>query len=266
MDEDARARMRAAKVGFVFQSFQLIPTLTARENVQVPLELRGEAEEARRRADELLGARGPGRPRPSLSRAALGRRAAARGAGARVQPPAAHPVRGRAHRQPGRGHRRARDRPAVGAEPRVGHHAGAGHARRGPGRARAARDPAAPTARWCRTPPLHDASARFVRHDGLAREPRLARPPVAADGVRIAGRRRAGRHQLLHRRPAAHRARPGAQPARRRPRPGQQQLVLRARGGGAAPSCAGTAPRSSRVVRFAAMAYVPSGRARGWSR
>jgi putative ABC transport system ATP-binding protein len=60
LDEDARARMRAAKVGFVFQSFQLIPTLTARENVQVPLELRGEPEEARRRADELLGRVGLG--------------------------------------------------------------------------------------------------------------------------------------------------------------------------------------------------------------
>jgi putative ABC transport system ATP-binding protein len=41
MDEDARARLRAEKVGFVFQSFQLIPTLTAAENVAVPLELRG---------------------------------------------------------------------------------------------------------------------------------------------------------------------------------------------------------------------------------
>jgi putative ABC transport system ATP-binding protein len=51
-DEDARARLRAEKVGFVFQSFHLIPTLTARENIQVPLELRGL--EARARADELL--------------------------------------------------------------------------------------------------------------------------------------------------------------------------------------------------------------------
>ena len=60
LDEDARARMRSAKVGFVFQSFQLIPTLTARENVQVPLELRGEPEAARRRADELLARVGLG--------------------------------------------------------------------------------------------------------------------------------------------------------------------------------------------------------------
>ncbi len=52
LNEDARARLRAAKVGFVFQSFQLIPTLTARENVQVPLELRGEPSESR--AQELL--------------------------------------------------------------------------------------------------------------------------------------------------------------------------------------------------------------------
>jgi putative ABC transport system ATP-binding protein len=52
MGEDARARLRGAKVGFVFQSFHLIPTLTARENVQVPLELRGEP--GGHRADELL--------------------------------------------------------------------------------------------------------------------------------------------------------------------------------------------------------------------
>ena len=40
MSEDERARIRAEKVGFVFQSVHLIPPLTARENVQVPLELR----------------------------------------------------------------------------------------------------------------------------------------------------------------------------------------------------------------------------------
>ena len=53
LDEDARARLRGEKVGFVFQSFQLIPTLTALENVQVPLELRGEPH-ATERARELL--------------------------------------------------------------------------------------------------------------------------------------------------------------------------------------------------------------------
>jgi putative ABC transport system ATP-binding protein len=53
MSEDARARLRREAVGFVFQSFQLIPTLTARENVQVPMELAG-ASGARERATELL--------------------------------------------------------------------------------------------------------------------------------------------------------------------------------------------------------------------
>jgi len=44
MDEDARARVRNLHVGFVFQNFQLIPTLTALENVLVPVELRGESD------------------------------------------------------------------------------------------------------------------------------------------------------------------------------------------------------------------------------
>lgn len=52
LDEDGRAALRGAKVGFVFQSYHLIPTLTAIENVQVPLELRGEADPAR--AHDLL--------------------------------------------------------------------------------------------------------------------------------------------------------------------------------------------------------------------
>ncbi len=40
-DEDSRARLRAKKIGFVFQSFQLLPHLTALENVLLPLELQG---------------------------------------------------------------------------------------------------------------------------------------------------------------------------------------------------------------------------------
>ena len=56
LDEDRRAKLRGEKVGFVFQSFQLIPTLTALENVQVPLELSGavSAKEATNRARDLL--------------------------------------------------------------------------------------------------------------------------------------------------------------------------------------------------------------------
>jgi putative ABC transport system ATP-binding protein len=53
LSENARARLRGEKVGFVFQTFQLIPTLTALENVQVPLELRG-SDGAAERARELL--------------------------------------------------------------------------------------------------------------------------------------------------------------------------------------------------------------------
>ena len=59
LSEDRRAQLRGAKVGFVFQSFQLIPTLTALENVQVPLELRGDGG-APARARELLARVGLG--------------------------------------------------------------------------------------------------------------------------------------------------------------------------------------------------------------
>jgi putative ABC transport system ATP-binding protein len=55
LSEDARARLRAEKVGFVFQTFQLLSTLTALENVLVPIELRGDAgPPARARARDLL--------------------------------------------------------------------------------------------------------------------------------------------------------------------------------------------------------------------
>lgn len=55
LDEDERARVRNEHVGFVFQTFQLVPTLTALENVMVPLELRGKkTSEVRHDAEELL--------------------------------------------------------------------------------------------------------------------------------------------------------------------------------------------------------------------
>ena len=59
LDEDARAELRARKVGFVFQSFQLMGNLTALENVMLPLELAG-ARDARRAATEMLGRVGLG--------------------------------------------------------------------------------------------------------------------------------------------------------------------------------------------------------------
>jgi len=54
LDEDARAELRARKVGFVFQSFQLLGNLTALENVMLPLELAAR-KDARKAATEMLG-------------------------------------------------------------------------------------------------------------------------------------------------------------------------------------------------------------------
>lgn len=53
LNEDERSALRNAHVGFIFQNFQLIPTLTALENVMVPLELRGEKNAAKRSMDLL---------------------------------------------------------------------------------------------------------------------------------------------------------------------------------------------------------------------
>ncbi len=56
LDEEARAQLRAREVGFVFQSFHLLPALTAAENIALPLELAGR--EDRKRVDEVLAAVG----------------------------------------------------------------------------------------------------------------------------------------------------------------------------------------------------------------
>ena len=57
LDEDGRARLRATRVGFVFQAFHLLPNLTALENVMLPLELagRGDAGDAAHEALERVG-------------------------------------------------------------------------------------------------------------------------------------------------------------------------------------------------------------------
>jgi putative ABC transport system ATP-binding protein len=65
LSEDERARFRAHNIGFVFQTFHLLPTLTALENVLIPLELQGGAgdphgRDARERARDLLGRVGLG--------------------------------------------------------------------------------------------------------------------------------------------------------------------------------------------------------------
>ncbi|MCF3096199.1 ABC transporter ATP-binding protein [Aeromonas australiensis] len=59
LDEEGRARLRAEQIGFVFQSFLLLPTMTALENVMLPAELRGERH-CEPRARELLAAVGLG--------------------------------------------------------------------------------------------------------------------------------------------------------------------------------------------------------------
>ena len=62
LDEEARARLRAQHIGFVFQSFMLIPTLNALENVELPALLRGESDgQSRQGAKALLGQLGLGK-------------------------------------------------------------------------------------------------------------------------------------------------------------------------------------------------------------
>ncbi len=59
LDEDERAILRSEKVGFVFQNFQLLPALTALENVMLPLELAG-IDDAREKSEEFLARVGLG--------------------------------------------------------------------------------------------------------------------------------------------------------------------------------------------------------------
>jgi len=72
LDEDGRAALRARLLGFVFQSFQLLPALNALENVMLPLELR--AKRARGPGGENAGARGPRRAAAALPKTLFGRR------------------------------------------------------------------------------------------------------------------------------------------------------------------------------------------------
>lgn len=54
MEENTLARLRGRKLGFVFQSYQLVPTLTAEENILLPLDLAGDGRDGSARAEQLL--------------------------------------------------------------------------------------------------------------------------------------------------------------------------------------------------------------------
>ncbi len=98
LGEDALAKLRGEKIGFVFQFFHLIPSLTAYENVAVPMEIAGVANPAAR-ARALLEEVGSDRTRAPLPVAALRRRAAARRAGPRARQRSADRAGRRADRQ-----------------------------------------------------------------------------------------------------------------------------------------------------------------------
>ena len=131
MDEDALARLRREAIGIVFQAFHLIPTMTALENVAVPLELAG-ARDATDRARAALDAVGLAHRLTHLPGPALRRRAAARGARPRLRPAAPAAAGRRADRQSRPGDRRCGDGPAVPPARRGRHHADADHARCAP--------------------------------------------------------------------------------------------------------------------------------------
>ena len=104
LDEDELARFRGKHIGIVFQAFHLIPTMTALENVAVPLELAG-ADDAFARAERELAAVGLGDRLSPLSGRTVRRRAAARRARPRARAQSGDRRRRRADRQSRRGDR-----------------------------------------------------------------------------------------------------------------------------------------------------------------
>ncbi len=127
LDEDGRAALRERVVGFVFQSFQLLPPLTALENVMLPLELAGDPDAERKARAMLervgLGARLKHYPK-HLSGGEQQRVALARAFVVRPKLLFADEPTGNLDAATGA----ARHRTAVPAQCRAGHHAGAGHA------------------------------------------------------------------------------------------------------------------------------------------
>jgi len=95
LDEDGRAALRSRLLGFVFQSFQLLPALNALENVMLPLELAGDAR-ASGLAREMLARVGLAERLRPLPEDPFGGRAAARGARPRLRHAAEAAARRRA--------------------------------------------------------------------------------------------------------------------------------------------------------------------------
>src|SRR5579871_1263486 len=89
LGEDQLAVVRGRKIGFVFQSYQLIPTLTAEENVLLPYELLGGTTASGTVRARVARKRRPRRPHGSLSHPALRRRATTRSTGASLHVQAA---------------------------------------------------------------------------------------------------------------------------------------------------------------------------------
>ncbi len=102
LSEHERTLFRRRHIGFIFQFFNLIPTLTVMENVTLPLELSGAS--VQRRANgggTASGRRGPARSGRDVSRPVVGRRAAARRDRPRLGPRPDAGIGRRADRQPG---------------------------------------------------------------------------------------------------------------------------------------------------------------------
>ena len=93
LDENERARLRREQIGFVFQSYHLIPRLTARENMELPLMLAGVAAKRRHaQVDDILDKLGIAAARASPAQPAVRRGAPARGHRSQHRHEAEHPA------------------------------------------------------------------------------------------------------------------------------------------------------------------------------
>ena len=127
MSDNALADIRNQEIGFIFQTFQLLPRETAQANVELPLVYRGPpGEGASRAGHRRAGEGGARKPRPPPAQRALRRPAAAGGHRPGAGDRALAAARRRAHRQPGLGHRRG-DYSPLRAAPRRWAYAGARH-------------------------------------------------------------------------------------------------------------------------------------------